>query len=165
MFVYFPGAYVSYMRSCTDGFYTGQKVEMLAKRVKPDNLTECAYDLLSGFVFCVTLCHTDYCNGPRPCEISTAVKTDSFISLYSVVALIVYKISRRWNTNWLDKHIEWKILKFYWVWTNTLNAEYIYFTAFAVEHCLNVCGFCCKQYMTKIRKTYCNLCKHDTSDP
>lgn len=89
------GAYVSYMRSCTDGFYTGQKVEMLAKRVKPDNLTECAYDLLSGFVFCVTLCHTDYCNGPRPCEISTAVKTDSFISLYSVVALIVYKISRR----------------------------------------------------------------------
>lgn len=144
MFVCFPGVYVSYMRSCTDGFFTGQKVEMLAKRVKPNNLTECAYDLLSGFVFCVTLCHTDYCNGPRPYEISTAMKTELFISFYSVVALIVYKISRRWKTYWLDKHIEWKIHKFYRVWTNTSNAEYIYFiifAAFAVDHCLTtVCG-------------------------
>lgn len=144
MFVCFPGVYVSYMRSCTDGFFTGQKVEMLAKRVKPNNLTECAYDLLSGFVFCVTLCHTDYCNGPRPYEISTAMKTELFISFYSVIALIVYKISRRWKTYWLDKHIEWKIHKFYRVWTNTSNAEYIYFiifAAFAVDHCLTtVCG-------------------------
>lgn len=117
---------------------------MLVKRVKLNNLIECVYDFLFGFVFCVIFCYIDYCNGLWLYEIFIGMKIELFIFFYSVVVLIVYKILRRWKIYWFDKYIEWKIYKFYWVWINILNVEYIYFiifVVFVVDYCLMiVCG-------------------------
>ncbi|KAK6176486.1 hypothetical protein SNE40_014766 [Patella caerulea] len=65
----------SFIRDCSDGVvfsYTGN-INDLKKldNVRPDNETTCTYRLTSNMHVCVTLCTTDFCNGPQIPENNT----------------------------------------------------------------------------------------------
>ncbi|XP_048744409.1 uncharacterized protein LOC125657687 [Ostrea edulis] len=78
------GATVSFIRGCTDGNYAGRNVSLLAERVRPNNLTECAFDELSKLKYCIVLCRTNYCNGPQILDTSGGTNGQDLSFFYSV---------------------------------------------------------------------------------
>ncbi|XP_061188399.1 uncharacterized protein LOC133196541 isoform X1 [Saccostrea echinata] len=54
----------SYIRDCSDGVSFSYSLAKLTN-VHPDNQTTCGYTG-QGYVICVRLCRSDFCNGPRP---------------------------------------------------------------------------------------------------
>lgn len=75
----------SYIRDCSDGrsfSYTARKLQL----TRPDNQTTCAYTL-QGYLICVKLCQTSFCNGPTAHQTSSACPLSC--ALFSFVLLVL----------------------------------------------------------------------------
>lgn len=80
----------SYIRDCSDGrsfSYGASKLQL----TRPDNQTTCAYTL-QGYLICVKLCQTSFCNGPIAHQTSSACSLSCTLS--SIVLLVLCLILR-----------------------------------------------------------------------
>ncbi|XP_062569217.1 uncharacterized protein LOC134231294 [Saccostrea cucullata] len=62
----------SYIRDCSDGASFSYRLSKLSN-VHPDNQTTCGYTG-QGYVICVRLCQTNFCNGPFPLSAANTEK-------------------------------------------------------------------------------------------
>lgn len=74
----------SYIRDCSDGRSFSEDSSKL-KLTKPDNQTTCAYTL-QGYLICVKLCQTSFCNGPIA-QISSACPLTCTLFFYVLLVL------------------------------------------------------------------------------
>lgn len=62
----------SYLRDCSDGVSFSYRLSKLSN-VHPDNQTTCGYTG-QGYVICVRLCRSNFCNGPFPLSAANTEK-------------------------------------------------------------------------------------------
>ncbi|ESP03531.1 hypothetical protein LOTGIDRAFT_237645 [Lottia gigantea] len=62
----------SFLRDCSDGrtfSYSGELKGLdKLEQIEADNETTCIYRMTNNIHICITLCTTDFCNGPQPNE-------------------------------------------------------------------------------------------------